>query len=191
MVNFYLTACRLHVIGADFASSLGRWGLRGETAWRRPDQEERNAPFTPLPDLQVILGSDRQWGRFHVLLQYMGHYVFDFDTALPQGQDLADQINYLLIQKNRLLLQQSEQVSHAMFVRSSLTMVHDLATAELAGMVNFTTQEYLVRAKFVYDLADALQIKISGGQYSGPSETLFGLFGDFLSGVIVELGYSF
>ncbi|RPI00528.1 MAG: hypothetical protein EHM72_08945 [Calditrichaeota bacterium] len=191
MVNFYLTACRLHIVGADYASSWGRWGVRGEAAWRKPDYKDQNAPFVPLPDLQVILGVDRQWGRFHMLFQYMGHYVFDFDTALPPGHDLADQINFLLTQKNRLLLQQTEQVSHSFFARSSLTMLHDLATAELAGMVNFTTQEYLVRAKFVYDLADALQVKLSGEHYFGPSATLFGLFGDFLSGIIVELVYSF
>ena len=59
--------------------------IRGEAAYRRPfDYQTR--PYAARPDVQYVLGVDRNFGSLSVIAQYMGRYVFDWQ----QGAGLRD-----------------------------------------------------------------------------------------------------
>ena len=188
-----LRAYRQKVVGADFSTTVGSFSLRGEAAYRSPYDDYQAKAYVPNPDVQVILGADRQFGDFSVLMQYMGRHVIDF-TEAPQpdaGQDPLASLRYEMEMKNRMLAQQLFQTSHALSGRVSYTMLHETLMLELFGMVNFTTEEYLARPMLSYDMTDALKISIGGEYYGGPKETLYGAFGDVLSAAFVELRVSF
>ena len=54
-------AYRMHVSGADFSTMLlGKVGLRGEFAYRRPYDDWKESVYIPNPDLQYTVGFDRE-----------------------------------------------------------------------------------------------------------------------------------
>ncbi|MCK5527219.1 MAG: hypothetical protein KAJ05_08725, partial [Candidatus Latescibacteria bacterium] len=69
---------RMHVVGADFSTTIGSYGFRGEFAYRTPHEDYEQHIHIPNPDLQTILGADREFGDFSVILQYIGRSVLDF-----------------------------------------------------------------------------------------------------------------
>ncbi|MFQ6038579.1 MAG: hypothetical protein ACE5LV_08180, partial [Candidatus Aminicenantales bacterium] len=53
---------RMHVLGLDFQSVLwGKLGLRAEAAYRRPHRDYRSHVHIPHPDLQLVLGAEREF----------------------------------------------------------------------------------------------------------------------------------
>ncbi|MDF1564830.1 MAG: hypothetical protein P1V51_17440 [Deltaproteobacteria bacterium] len=76
-------AYRQHLVGLDFATALGTLaGLRGEAALRLPLESEvkDDAEWIPLPDLQWIVGLDREVAtNLTVVVQYVGRHVLEWD----------------------------------------------------------------------------------------------------------------
>lgn len=181
---------RVQVLGADFATTAGDLGFRGEFAYRNPDADYENLAHIPNPDLQYVLGLDKTWGDFNVILQYVGWHVIDFtelgDPVIP-GFDPF----YEMESKNRLLSSQQHEWNHAISFRPAINLAHEILSIEVAGLYNFTTEELLLRPKISYDLADALVLTIGGDIYTGPAETLFGTIDEALSAAFIELKASF
>jgi len=181
---------RIHVLGADFSTTAGSVGLRGEFAYREPEDDYTLYPHIPNPDVQVVLGLDKTWGDFNLILQYIGRFVRDF-TELEEPESPLDQMAYELEHKNRMIASQLYELSHATSFRPSWTLLHEIMTIELSGLYNFTTEELLLRPKLSYDIADALSLTVGGDVYHGPDETLFGVVDETLSSVYMELRASF
>ena len=60
---------RVHVAGADFASQLGPFGVRGEAAYfGQTDPDNRD-------HLLYVVGLDRSWGDWFAIVQYAGQNV--------------------------------------------------------------------------------------------------------------------
>lgn len=73
-------AYRQQVVGADFATSLGAMGLRGEAALSWPDLASVDNAWVPLPDLHYVVGLDREVVTdVTVVVQYVGRYVIGWD----------------------------------------------------------------------------------------------------------------
>lgn len=203
------SAYRHQVVGVDFATTLNDLvGLRGEAAYRRPfDYETRRD--VPLPDLQVVLGIDREvLTNVTLIAQYIGRYVFDWEEIpeYPLPEDIAsldpaelrrflyrvDEIIPNEVRRQLLVVHgQQQQVSHAASVRLSWTTLHETLTLEVVGYTSFTNQDFLVQPKVTYAIADALTVAAGGEIYGGPDETLFGLVDEVLSAGFVELKASF
>jgi len=191
LVNAFLKSYRMHVIGADFATTLGSTGLRGEFAFRRPHGDYRESLYIINPDLYYVLGIDREFpGNFSMIFQYVGRYVIDFEE-LPPPPDPALMPVYQLEQKNRLLASQQYQLSHAFSLRLAKSLWYETLDAELMGFVNLTSQEFLLKPKVTYRITDAFQLVAGGEWYQGPSDTLFDLMDPYLSAFFGELRISF
>jgi len=74
-------AYRQHVVGADFAASVGSlFGLRGEAALSWPDLDSADHEWVPLPDVQYVVGVDREIVTdVTLVVQYVGRYVIGWD----------------------------------------------------------------------------------------------------------------
>ena len=188
-------AYRMDVFGADFSTSVGAFGLRGEFAFRNPVDDYTLYPknvHVPNPDLQYVLGADKTFGNLWVIVQYVGRYVVDYKKFEPTGSSV-DEREF----KNRMIAGQQHRVSHAVLLRPSLALFHEACSAELLGYCNFTTAEWLLRPSLSYNLADALVLKAGWEGYFGPRSmlgpdgTLFGNISNALSAVFVELKASF
>ncbi len=191
-LNVLYKSYRMHIIGADFSTVLGgRLGLRGEIAYRRSHQDYKNFVHIPHPDLQVVVGIDKELvNNFSIILQYIGRYVFDFEE-LKMPKNPWDILLYEIALKNRLITFQQYELSHSFSCRAAWELLNELLDVEVFGMVNFTSNEAMFRPKMTYDIADALTFSLGAELYSGPDDTLFGLVDSALSSLFVELKASF
>jgi len=179
---------RMRVLGGDFSTTLGAFGLRGEIAYRRPvdDYAKEVNVHVPNPDLQYVVGIDKTIGDLTLIVQYIGRTVFDFEefegTGLPTDP---------LFINNRMIASQLHETSHALFVRPSMTLWHETLEIEFLAYHDLTTEESLIRPILIYDIADALVFKTGADIYAGPENTLFGSIDEALSSGFVELRVSF
>ena len=181
---------RMHVVGADFSTTIGSYGFRGEFAYRTPHEDYEKYIYIPNPDLQYVMGMDRTFGDFSVILQYIGRTVLDF-AELSNPQTPEERPKYEMARKNRMFSSQSDEISHAVSFRPAWKFLYETLALEVAGLYNFTTKELLVKPKVSYDIADALRLTVGGEFYTGPNGTLYDTIGETLSAVFVELKTSF
>jgi hypothetical protein len=180
----------LHVFGADFSTTLAGFGLRGEMAYKDP-QENYSFSYIPNPELHYVFGLDKEFsGNLSVILQYIGRYVLDYSPlALPPVPSLIPA--YELELKNRIISSQQYEASHSLSCRLGWNLLHETLSLELVGLANLTTEEFLFRPKMAYDITDALTFTLGGELYSGPNDTLFDFIEDHLSSLFAELRISF
>ena len=166
-------------------------GLRGELAYKKPHDEATLLGSVPFAEWHYVVGVDRAWGDFNLILQYEGRRIPDWQTtALPAVYPL-DPLGFVLIKKNRMLAGQSEKTQHGLVCRPSLSLLHETLSLEMLTLLRFTTEEWMVRPQLTYDLADALSLTAGAELYGGPEGTLFGTVKDALSAGFVELKASF
>jgi len=180
---------KMNVFGADFSTSVGSYGLRGEFAYRNPMEDYATVEniFIPNPDFQYVLGVDRSIGNFTIIAQYIGRFVMDFKKEITGSGGIQKELERI----NRMAASQQDQISHMVMARPTYALFHETCNLEFLGLYNFSTQEVLVRPCVVYNLADALTLKAGWERYAGPDGTLFGNIEDALSTVFVELKASF
>lgn len=196
-VEVAFASYRHQVVGADFATTVKSFGLRGEVAYRRPFDYE-SVPHVPRPDLQYVVGLDREFfGTLSIIAQYVGRVVFDWEEdpaqAFPPAANPAEQmaLTMFVIPKNRMIAGQLEQVQHSATARVEWRLLQEALRLEVLGMFNFTTEEVMLRPKVSYDITDALKATIGAELYFGPEETLFGMIETIYSAGYAELRASF
>lgn len=192
VLDIYLKSYRMHVFGADFSTTVaGSFGLRGEVAYRKPYGDYDVNIHIPNPDIQYVVGLDKEFsGNLSVILQYIGRYVCGFTDLVkpPYPFDIA---KYELEHKNRMIASQQYELSHSVSCRAEKRLLHETLKIEVLGMVNMTSEEFLLRPKLTYDIADGIAFILGGELYSGPDTTLFGTVDSHLSAFFTELKISF
>lgn len=78
-IDLYARPFRQQTVGFDFSFGLGSFGVRGEAAYREPDAAYKGEIFVPNRDLRYVLGIDRSFRGFSMMVMYCGQYVFDFE----------------------------------------------------------------------------------------------------------------
>jgi hypothetical protein len=212
-VRISRTAYNHHVVGFDFSTALGDvLALRGEAAYRSP-VNWRDKLYAPHPDVAYVFGADKTFGSVNIIAQYMGRYVFDWElqNGSPRPlneealtsvgptdmlnpvvrQEITESINLELAKRNQILFSQRAQVQHLATARIEWLTAHDSLSLSAFGMVNFTTQEWLVFPKLLYKMSDSLSTSIGAEIYAGPEDTLFGYIDELLSAGYAELRASF
>ncbi len=185
-------AYRQQVIGVDFSTAVGSWGLRGEGAWRIPDQIHdglRNY-YIPYEDFYYVVGLDRMWGDFNLIAQYVGRFVPEFEKLVIPSDPLQ-QLYPQLENYNRLFTYQTDQTRHALSFRPSYSMFYETLSLELFGMYDLTTGELMLIPQVVYKPADALSITFGGNWYRGDDGTLNDLISDNFNAVYGEVRLAF
>jgi len=184
-----LNPYRFNMIGTDFSTSLGSWGLRGEFAYSNPVSSYKK-DFAAEADLQYVIGLDKSIGNFSIILQYLGRKVMNFKT-LERPSTPLELVAYTLQMKNRMLKSQLHEISHSLSFRPALSLMNETYLLEAGSLYNFTTEEWLIRPKISYSFTDALSASLGCEIYRGPKESLFGIIDDLLSGVFIEIKASF
>jgi hypothetical protein len=200
-------AFRQNTIGFDFSTMAGGFGIRGEAGLRIPTHAYADEVFTPETDLRYVLGIDRSFGNFTMMLQYIGQWMPGF-KEMPQlilfddADDfpVPDSSNYYLIPGiikeqiggfNRLIYGQTHRVSHAVSGRPAVVMFHNTLNAEIYCMYNISTEELSVMPKISYSISDNLKISAGGQYFSGPENTLNDMVGPVFNSGFIELKWSF
>ncbi len=191
LVYLHKVAYRMHILGGDFSTTLGSYGLRGEIAYRYPFEDYEKKLHVPNPDLQYILGVDHDFGKFDIVLQYVGRYVQDF-KELPDPNTLPpDDDSYYIELHNRIFATQLNEFSHSISARGNLDLLYETLEIELLSMYNFTTNEVLLKPRITYDIYDALSFSLGADYYYGDENTMFEITSPLLNCIFVQLKTSF
>lgn len=183
-------AYKQQVIGADLSTTIGSYGLRGELAYRIPENDYEEKPYVPNPDIQYVLGVDKSIGDFSLIAQYIGRYVIDF-TELEIPADPAMMMNYESNNYNRLFAGQTNEIIHSVSIRPALNLFYDILTIETFGMYNITCDELLLVPRITYSISDDLKLSVGANYYYGKENSLYDLMSKSLSSGFFELKVSF
>jgi hypothetical protein len=181
--------------------------MRGEAGLRMPAKKYQDEVYTPAADLRYVLGVDRSFGNFNLMVQYIGQWVPDF-TEMPELMlfddtdeiPLPDSSMYELIPGilneqihgfNRLIYGQTHRVSHTFSVRPSVALFHSTVNAEVYMMYNISTEELTVVPKLSYNMTDRWKISLGGQYFTGPENSLNDFVGPIFNGGFLELRFSF
>jgi len=205
VIHLGFKAYQHHVIGFDFSTTLGeRYGLRGEAAYRRPFGYE-GREHIPGPDLQYVLGIDRELagGDVHAIVQYIGRTVFDWESIADPGlledgipawtpmSEIICLVRQEVALANRMINGQLEEVSHSAMTRIEWKLLQETLALELMGVYNVTTEELVLRPKVSYDIVDALEVVAGAEILTGPDGTLYGMIERTQSAAYVQVKASF
>ncbi len=195
-ISVAFASYRHQVVGGDFSTSVGSFGVRGEVALHWPFGYT-DAEYKPLPDLQYVLGVDRElFGQLSIIAQYSGRTVFDWDhdplATTFADRPLLEQVALeQIVARNRMIAGQLQRVQHSVTLRAELRLLQEALRIELLGMANLSTEELLLRPKISYDLADAFTATIGAEIYLGADNTLFGMIEQTQTAGYAELRASF
>ena len=207
IIDMYARAFRQQTLGLDFSFGLGSFGVRGEAAFRDPAPEYREQVFAPQRDLRYVLETDRSFGDFNLMLMYMGQYVFDFTDIPVQGgipdidpmqfQDpaLLAMLGAMMEQEvagfNRIIFDQTNEITYTLGLRPSLTMFHGVSKIEVFGMYNFSTDEWGLFPRLTWDVTDNIKLSFGGQYFKGAVNTRYDLIAPVFNSGFFELKYSF
>jgi hypothetical protein len=156
---------RRRAIGADFATTFGKFGLRGEAAYYLTDDWDGNDPAIDDPYGQYTLGLD-----------YTFRDVFpDKDLFL-----LVEWIHEVQV-PDRGTHYRITDLNHVF--RKSLVGKADLhlgqfATVKLEGVWNVYAGDWWLRPGLFWSVADGLELQLDVDLLGGPDDSFFGTFRD-------------
>ena len=186
-VNLLLSHHRYRVLGADAATALGRYGLRGEIAYARTADSNGNDPFIKNPFFWGVVGVERTFFSYlNVNVQYFLRHVTKFEdpsnVANPALREVA------LTQA--VIASQRDRTQHGVTFRVSNKWLNETLEGEVAGIWDFTRNGYLLRPKVSYAINDKWKAVAGFDYYGGPGESFFGRL-EKNRGAFAELIYGF
>ena len=201
-LSLFPHAYRMQVGGADFSTAIGSFGVRGEAAIKYPIEDYDEKAYIPNPYAQYVIGLDKAIGNVSVLAQYCGCYTIHFkeieDPVLIDPFDPIDRAQFVSAMAaneigriNRLFTGTFDEVSHSLIGNAQWNTLYETLHFKLAGMYNFTTEDYVVNPSASYDIADAISLNVGGCYLDGPKGNLNNMISNLMSFVYTELKVSF
>ena len=180
-----LAHTRIQMLGADAATTLGRYGLRAEVALTRTEDRHGIDPFTRNPFFYAVAGADRRLlADLDVNVQLLYRRIARWEdpgaVAGPQG---------VLALRQALLSNQRDPEQFGTTVRVARKWRNDTLEAEVSGVAWFARGDYLVRPRLRYAVNDRLRLTLGGDLYRGPVDSFFGSLRD-LSTAFVEVQFN-
>lgn len=123
------------------------------------------------------------------LKQWFYSRNFNKNTDLPP--EIIALIQQEVLRQNRILFEQTEEISQGFTLRLELKLFQDSLSLEALGYMNITLEEQFLRPLIRYDINDNLWLKCGAELYQGKEDTLFDMIDKTMSAVFFELQYSF
>lgn len=170
-VNVLLSHHRYRAFGADAATTLGRYGLRGEIAYARTDDSDGNDLFVKNPFMWGVVGVERTFLSYlNLNVQYYFRYVTKWEdptnVANPALKDIA--LTQAVISNQR------DKTQHGVTFRVSNKWLNETLEGEIAGIWDVTRGGYLLRPKAIYAINDKWKAVAGYDHYGGSVDSFFG-----------------
>jgi hypothetical protein len=180
-----LAHTRMQMLGADAATTVGRYGLRAEVAITRTEDRHGNDPFTRNPFLYAVVGGDRTFlTNLNVNIQFLYRQVMSWEDPLAAPAPLRE-----LALRQALTSNQRDPEQAGATVRVAQKWWNDTLEAELIGVAWFARGDFLVRPRVRYAANDRLRFSLGSDLYRGPADSFFGSLRN-LSTTFVEMQYN-
>ncbi len=178
---------RIRVFGADAATTVGRYGLRGEAAYALTEDAGGNDPRLKNPFFSLVLGGDRTFLEYlNVNLQYLFHLVFRHRPA----REIQDPVERSVAIQEAAIANQVDRVQHGMSLRVSHKWLNETLEAEVGAVLFFTRLDFVVRPKVIYALTDRWKATVGADIFRGDPQSFLGRLRDN-STAYAELRWSF
>jgi hypothetical protein len=201
---------RNRVLGADFETIAGPFGIRGEAAWSDPDLSCKVNEYVPFPEMEWAVGADWTRGIWRITAEYSGKHVSDFVSssvdpllgteidfsgfapllANPEF-DAGDYVKQQVGAFNRLYNYQMHEYYHSAGLRAEAELMYGKILPALTTLFNFTSHDLLVMPELRVKPSDGLTVVAGAEIYSGSEGSLYDIVDDFMNGVYVSLRVDF
>ena len=186
-VDLLLRYHRIRVIGADAATTIGRYGLRGELAYTFTQDPTGTNPFVKNPFVFLVIGADRTFFEYlnmnvQCILRVVANYRSPPETLDPLQRGMALQ--------QAVVTNQRDRWQHAASLRLSHKWLHESLEGEVVGVVSFTHFGYAIRPKVTYAFTDRWKGIIGADVFGGDRHSFFGNLRDNTA-VYAEFRWSF
>lgn len=185
---------RQHMVGADAATTWGRYGFRGEVAYLLTDNPHGRRVDGVTPYLFYVLGVERTlpW-NVSMIVQYVGRWVMnrvDPARALADPDPVQGQARFIAARETFIINQQLDTVQNGWSLRLDKKLWNDTLDCEVLGVQYFERNDFFIRPRMAYDLSDGWQVSLGGEVFGGPAVSYFGRIKKN-TGAFVEMLYSF
>jgi hypothetical protein len=201
---------KTRMLGVDFETTAGAYGIRSEAAWTFPYLSYKSSEYVAMPEIKWAAGIDRLTGIWHFTAEYSGKYITDF-TPEPVESIIGTPADYLKIAEmlsipgfdlteyvrqevgafNRLYNYQLKKYYHSIGFRAEAEMIYGKLIPSLFGMYNITAGDLLLIPEIRYKPADGLTVTVGAEIYSGRSCSLYDIINDFMNGVYISIKADF
>ncbi|MGH7205943.1 MAG: hypothetical protein ACREI2_07005 [Nitrospiraceae bacterium] len=164
---------RIHMIGADFARTLDRFGVRGEVAYVHTQDPAGTDPVIKNPYVYYVLGVD------HDLTEDLNVNVQAYQRIIVNYQDLFEITDPVL--RNAAVLnatfnQQLDRVQEGLTGRVKATWWNKTLEGELLGVWNANRGDFFVRPSMAYAFTDVWKGFIGWDIFNGRRQSFYGFF---------------
>lgn len=164
---------RIHMIGADFARTLDRFGVRGEVAYVHTQDPAGTDPVIKNPYFYYVLGVD------HDLTEDLNVNVQAYQRIIVNYQDLFEITDPVL--RNAAVLnatfnQQLDRVQEGLTGRVKATWWNKTLEGELLGVWNANRGDFFVRPSMAYAFTDVWKGFIGWDIFNGRRQSFYGFF---------------
>ncbi|CAH1906039.1 conserved hypothetical protein [Candidatus Nitrotoga sp. HW29] len=178
---------RIHVLGMDAATVIGRYGLRAEAAYTWTANTGENDFLVKKPFLYMVMGGDRTFLDYlNINIQYYLRHV----TNYSDPQAITDPLLRPVAIQTGALWNQFSRSQHGVSIRISNKWFNETLEGEIAAVGSFGQSNYFIRPKLVYAFSDNVKGSLGLDIYRGDNNTFFGRLRDN-SLLFAEMKYGF
>lgn len=178
---------RLHVFGADFARTLGRFGVRGEAAYVHTQDPTGTNPVIKNPYVYYVLGAD------HDLTEDLNINLQAYQRIIVNWHDLFEIQDPTLRNAavlNEIFNQQLDRVQEGLTGRIKATWLNKTLEGELLGVWNANRSDFFVRPSMAYAFTDVWKGFVGWDVFNGRRQSFYGFFQP-MSSFFMELRATF
>lgn len=166
-----LTHNRIHMVGADFARTLGRFGLRGETAFVQTQDPGGSDIIVKNPYVFYVLGVDHDVTEdLNINLQAYQRLIINYQDMFTIPDPAVRNVAVL----NVIFHQQMDRIQEGLTGRIKAQWWNDTLEAELLGVWNANRSDFFVRPSVSYAFTDTWKGFMGWDVFNGRKESLYG-----------------
>lgn len=178
---------KVQVFGADFASTQGQYGFRGELAYLHTEDRKGDNPLRQNSMVNAVLGIENSpIENLNINVQLLFRHVLDYQSLNavtdPGTRALAEQVT---INSNQVA-----ETFGGLSFRPSYKMWNETLEVELAFVMWAKYSDSLLRPKATYAINDSWKLILGGEIYNGPANSFWGRL-EKASTVFTELRWLF
>jgi len=166
-----LTHNRIHMVGADFAKNLGRFGLRGEAAYVHTQDPGGSDIVVKNPYVFYVLGVDHDVTEdLNINLQAYQRFIINYQDMFQIQNPAVRNVAVL----NVIFHQQMDRIQEGITGRIKAQWWNDTLEAELLGVYNANRSDFFVRPSVAYAFTDTWKGFMGWDVFNGRKESLNG-----------------
>lgn len=178
---------KIKVYGADFATTLGSIGIRGEAAYVETGKDAKENPLEQNSFTTVVLGADQtMFENFNLNAQFIYKKINNYEDP----NKITNPNTKTLAQNASLNSHQEEKEIHGISLRPSYKMYNETLELEVAIVAWLNRGDHLIRPKITYAINDTTKLYVGGEYYNGKDDTYFGRLKE-ISSAFAEVRYLF